>query len=219
MGLPKELRPAVFLDRDEVINTSKRKDITDRPLTPLKPADMIIFSFVGRCIKELNRLGFLVFIITNQPAVAKGQMNFDDLQQMHAMIFHHVFIAGGELREIYVCPHHPDPNQVVVEKLLLDCDCRMPKPGMILRARDFFKIDLENSWVVGNSRENIEAGKKAGCRTILIKNQFDVSQENICQPGFRAKNLEEAVTFISEKKTLEDAFIWQKHRNPSRFDG
>ncbi len=193
MGIPREMKRAVFLDRDGVINASCGKDQFGKPDSPLNEKDLKIFPFVGKCIKTLNELGFLVFVVTNQPAVAKGKMSLDDLAQIHALIYHHIFKEGGNLKRIYTCLHHPDPCQVVFKEFLLkDCDCRKPKSGLIFQARDDYKIDLLNSWMIGDSWKDIEAGKKAGCQTIYIASNDDVS----VNANFMAKNLEEATRII-----------------------
>ena len=192
MGIPGEMKRAVFLDRDGVINASCGTDQFGNPDSPLSEKDLKIFPYVGECIKELNELGFLVFVVTNQPAVAKGKMSLDNLAQIHALIYHHVFAKGGNLKRIYTCLHHPDPNQVVFKSLLKDCDCRKPKPGLIFQAQDDCNIDLLSSWMVGDSWKDVEAGLKAGCRTIHIASANNVSLD----ANFMAKNLFEATEII-----------------------
>jgi len=191
-------RIAVFLDRDGVINSHCGTDKFGNPESPLRFEDFQIFPFVGDSIKKINALGFIVLIATNQPAVAKGKMTLDVLNKMHTALLDKVLKAGGRIDKIYTCLHHPDPKQVVNLHLLKECECRKPKPGMLLRAASEFNIDLKRSWMIGDSWRDITAGKSAKCKTILIAPSAQNSA--MCSPDATAKNLEEAVKIIEKEK-------------------
>ncbi len=194
---------AVFLDRDGVINAPVGLDDFGQPESPLCLADLKIYSFVGKSVRELNKLGFSVFVITNQPAVAKGKMTITDLADINSAIYHNIFLAGGDIVKIYSCIHHPDPAQVKFKELLKDCDCRKPKPGLIFQAAKEYNVDLSQSWMVGDRWKDILAGKEAGCRTILIK---PIGEEDlISKPSFVARNLIEAVSIIKDETEAQQA--------------
>lgn len=192
-----ERKKAVFLDRDGVVNAPVGLDEAGQPESPLRLADLKIYSYVGECVKRLNRLDYSVFIITNQPAVAKGKMTITDLADINSAIYHNIFLAGGEVVKIYSCIHHPDPSKVVIKELLKDCECRKPKPGLIFQAAREHNIDLDQSWMVGDRWKDVFAGKAAGCRTILVR---PIGEEDLLsKPNFVARNLIEAVSIIKDE--------------------
>lgn len=191
---------AVFLDRDGVINPLCGVDEQGHPESPLRVSEFQIFDFVGRSIRLLNKMGYQVFVVTNQPAAAKGKMTLDELAEMNVKLHMHAIGAGGSIKRIYTCLHHPDEKQVVRKALLSICDCRKPKPGMIFRAASEFAISLSRSWMVGDSWKDIVAGQSAGCRTILV----GIQKNNLkCDPDFRADDLEKAVEII-QRNTIRE---------------
>jgi histidinol-phosphate phosphatase family protein len=193
------MKRAVFLDRDGVINTSCGVDQFGRLESPLRLEDLMIFPYVGKCVLRLNQLGFLVFIVTNQPAIAKGKMSLDELVKIHTTIRCHIYDFGGNLKKIYTCLHHPDSSQVKVKSLLRNCDCRKPKPGMLLQSKKEYDLDLQKSWMVGDSWKDIMAGQSAGCQTILVRpTEFELKHT---QPDFSVYTLNEAVKIIEKQET------------------
>jgi histidinol-phosphate phosphatase family protein len=188
-------KKAVFLDRDGVINPTVGFNGSGGTESPLCPEDFRIFPWVAEAVKLLNRLGFRIFVVTNQPTVAKGKIDSQDLDEMHFRLIREVGKNGGCIDKIYVCIHHPDPQQVKVPELLVECDCRKPKPGMLFQAANEFGIDLQKSWMIGDTWKDIEAGQAAGCRTILVRNEIDNRGKKI-NPNFIAENLLEAVKII-----------------------
>lgn len=143
---------AVFLDRDGVVNRSRPEGTYVQTVT-----DFEVLPGVPEAIAELGRCGYEVFIATNQRCVGRGIISLSDLLAIHASMLDAVEKCGGTIRRIYVCPH--EMNQ---------CDCRKPKPGMLLQAQREYHIDLRSSWMVGDSSSDIMAGKRAGCRTALV---------------------------------------------------
>lgn len=145
---------AVFLDRDGVIN---RKAATeDEYITRWEEIE--ILPGVAEAIASLNRAGFQVIVITNQRAVAKGLMTTATLEGIHQRLMDYLALSGARIDGFYYCPHELEPP----------CSCRKPQPGMLFEAARAHNIDLTLSWMVGDSEKDVEAGKRAACRTVHI---------------------------------------------------
>ena len=152
---------AIFLDRDGTINIYKGflRNIHDFEL----------IQGIGSAIRTINKQGYLVLVVTNQPVIARGELSKEELEEIHNRMETELGKEGAYLDGIYVCPHHPDKGyEGEVAELKFDCACRKPKPGMLLRAAKDFNINLEESWMVGDSESDIKAGRAAGCRTALV---------------------------------------------------
>ncbi len=152
---------AVFLDRDGTINkyVGFLKDIDDFELLP----------GVAEAIRQINKSGYLAIVVTNQPVIARGDVTVSELELIHNKMETLLGNEGAYLDAIYYCPHHPDKGfEGEIPELKIKCTCRKPEPGMILKAAKDFNIDLEKSWVVGDSKNDILAGKHAGCHTAFI---------------------------------------------------
>lgn len=160
----KSKQKAIFLDRDGTIN----KDVGFLR----KIEDFSLIENVSSAIKAINTSEYLAIVITNQPVIARGEMSLEELQDTHNKMETLLGQAGAYLNAIYFCPHHPDKGfsgERIEYKI--ECSCRKPKPGMLLQAAADFNIDLSKSWMVGDSEIDIGAGKAAGCKTALIRNQ------------------------------------------------
>lgn len=161
---------AVFLDRDGTIN---------KYVGFLRsPSELELLPGAADAIHQINESGHLAIVITNQPVIARGEVTVEELDEIHNRIETLLGKAGAYVDALYYCPHHPHrgyPGEV--ESLKIDCDCRKPKPGLLLRAAEDFNIDLGKSWMIGDSENDVKAGKNAGCKTILIssidENTFD----------------------------------------------
>ncbi|MCC8051465.1 MAG: D-glycero-beta-D-manno-heptose 1,7-bisphosphate 7-phosphatase [Clostridiales bacterium] len=152
---------AIFLDRDGVINkyVGFLRSIDNFELIP----------DVARAIKKINESGYLTIVVTNQPVVARGEVSFDELEEIHNKMETLLGLEGAYLDGIYYCPHHPVGGfEGEIKELKVDCDCRKPKSGMLLKAAEDFNIDLSQSWMVGDSENDIKAGNNARCRTALL---------------------------------------------------
>ncbi len=148
---------AVFLDRDGVI-------IQD--VGYLDECDKIKFlPRVRKAIKLLNRSGFKVIVITNQAGVARGYFTEETVKEINEYIHESLAEQGASIDMIYYCPHHIEGT---IEEYKKECYCRKPEPGMIEEAVRAFGIDLENSFVIGDKISDIEAGRRTGCKTILL---------------------------------------------------
>lgn len=152
---------AIFLDRDGTINryVGFLREIDDFELLP----------GVSETIRLINASGYLAIVATNQPVLARGELSFAELRQIHNKMETLLGEEGAFLDGVYVCPHHPYKGyEGEVPELKIDCDCRKPKPGMLFQAAERWNIDLTQSWMVGDSESDIQAGKAAGCATALI---------------------------------------------------
>lgn len=152
---------AVFLDRDGTIN--KYVGFLR------KPEEFELLDGVASAIEEINHMGYLAIVVTNQPVIARGEVSFDELEEIHKKMETLLGQQGAYVDAVYFCPHHPNKGFAgEIPELKMDCECRKPKPGMLLKAAEDFHIDLSQSWMVGDGENDIKAGKAAGCRTALI---------------------------------------------------
>lgn len=152
---------AVFLDRDGTLN---------RYVGFLRNIDEFeLLEGVADAIKAVNRSGFLAIVVTNQPVIARGEVTALQLEEIHNKMETLLGLEGAYLDAIYFCPHHPNKGyEGEIPELKFDCDCRKPKAGMLLQAAKDFNIDLSESWMVGDSENDVKCGRNAGCRTALI---------------------------------------------------
>ena len=110
-----------------------------------------------------------VIVITNQPVIARGEVRVEELELIHNKMETLLGEQGAYIDGLYFCPHHPDKGfDGEVEELKIDCDCRKPKPGMILKASQDFNIDLRSSWMIGDGWRDVECGYNAGTHTVLL---------------------------------------------------
>lgn len=152
---------AIFLDRDGTIN---------KYVGFLRNIDQFeLLDGVAEAIKMINASGYLAIVVTNQPVIARGEVTFEELNEIHNKMETLLGEHGAYLDGIYYCPHHPHRGyEGEVKELKIECDCRKPKPGMLIQASKDFNIDLEQSWMIGDGENDIFAGKNAGCKTALI---------------------------------------------------
>lgn len=171
---------AVFLDRDGVINPD--------PGWINSPEQLQLFPFTGPAIRRLNENGFLVVVVTNQSVVARGRCSLETVETIHQHLRDLLAQHNAHLDGIYVCPHHPkfDPQP---------CTCRKPSPELVLRAMKELKIEAEGSVFVGDKMSDIEAGRRAGIRTIMVTTG-EAPDEATTSPDLVVANLEEAVDRI-----------------------
>ena len=148
------MNKAVFIDRDGVINELINRD--GGKYSPRLVKDFDMFPFVPGAMKQIRDAGYLVVIVTNQPDISRGFLKQEVLDEMHQILRTLCHVDA-----IYVCPH--DNSDA--------CLCRKPLPGMLLKAASDLSIDLNSSWMIGDRDSDIQAGQKAGCRTIMIGTQ------------------------------------------------
>ncbi len=146
-------RPAVFLDRDGTLNENPPPgDYTRRP------EDLRLLGGVPGALKDLRDAGYLLVVCTNQSGVAKGVFTADDVEAVNARLESLLAAHGVEIGGVYYCPHGPDST----------CECRKPRPGLVLRAADELGVDLARSWAVGDAARDLESARTAGVRGAVL---------------------------------------------------
>ena len=178
---------AIFLDRDGTIN---------RYVGFLRrPEEFELLPGAAEAIRMINASGYLAIVVTNQPVIARGEVTYEGLREIHNKMETLLGRQGAYLDGLYFCPHHPHkgyPGEI--PELKTDCACRKPKPGLLLRAAEDFNIDLSASWMIGDSENDITAGKAAGCKTALV-----AGEETSWGQDMTAADLLSAVARILEK--------------------
>ncbi|MDX2194681.1 MAG: HAD-IIIA family hydrolase [Gemmatimonadales bacterium] len=168
-------RRAVFLDRDGVINALVPRD--GRLVSPRRPAEFRLLPGIAEAAARLRREAWLIFIITNQPDLARGRMDACDHAEMMAAA-----TAATAPDDVAVCPHD-DADA---------CQCRKPRPGLVLALASRWSVDLAASWLIGDSWRDVEAGRAAGCRTVLV----GPGDRPGLQPDLSAADLPSAVALL-----------------------
>ena len=180
------LEKVVFLDRDGTINRDSPDYIKSREELEFLPGSL-------EAINKLTRHGFVSIVVTNQSAVPRKLISLKELEFVHNMMTLTVALNGGEIKDIFYCPHMPDEG----------CDCRKPEPGLIFQAREKYEIDLTAAVMVGDSAKDIECARRAGCGAVLVKSgqKDDVEAElktRQISVDYVAKDLYEAAEWIIE---------------------
>lgn len=159
------MKRAVFLDRDGTINIEKEY--------LYQAEDFEFIEGAPEAIRLLNQAGIMVVVVTNQSGVARGYYTEDDVEHLHRHIASELEGYGAHVDVWLYCPHHPSGRG----SYALPCSCRKPLPGMLLAAAARYDIDLENSTMIGDKLADIEAGKAAGCHTILVRTGYGANEE------------------------------------------
>ena len=157
---------AIFLDRDGTINkyVGFLRNIDDFEL----------IEGVAEAIKLINQSGYLAIVVTNQPVIARGEVTWEGLNEIHKKMATLLGKEGAYVDGIYICPHHPDKGfEGERPEYKIDCDCRKPKPGLLLQAAKDFNIDMSESYMIGDSHRDVEAGENAG-----VMKSFKVEENN-----------------------------------------
>ncbi len=183
--------PAVFLDRDGTLVHVRRY--------PSRPEELVLYDGVGVELRRLREAGFRLVVITNQSGLARGFFTADDLTLMHDHLSAELDRFGARPDAVYFCPHHPDGS---VADLARACDCRKPAPGMLLQAAADLGLDLARSWFIGDILDDVEAGNRAGCRTILVDLGTEASPTSpVRRPDFVARDTVAALQIIYRQAT------------------
>jgi len=179
------MHKAVFIDKDGTL-------ITDVPYN-VDPALIKLEDQAVEGLKRIKELGYELIIISNQSGVARGYFEETALQVVEKTIRDLLGAHQITLDAFYYCPNHPQGS---VEKYKMDCDFRKPMPGMILQAAVEREIDLSQSWMIGDILHDIEAGHRAGCKTILINNgnETEWMMNKYNHPDFTVNNINEAAS-------------------------
>ncbi len=190
------MQKAIFLDRDGTLNEE---------MGYINHASRFkIFDFTFEAIRILNNSGFLVFVITNQSGLARGYFDEKLLSEIHSSFIEKAKKEKARIEKIYYCPHHSDGS---VKKFKIDCDCRKPKPGMLITAKKEFNLSLENSYLIGDRYKDIQFGKNNNLKTIMVMSgyglgEFTFQKENWPNhPDFICKNVLDAARLIKKIET------------------
>lgn len=183
---------AVFLDRDGTVNVEENYISS--------PDQLQLIPRAGTAIRELNKLGTRVFIITNQSGVARGYFSEAAVHDIHEALRALLKKENAFVDDFFYCPHLPGAE---VERYNIVCDCRKPKPGMLLQAQHQYTVDLRRSFVVGDRCIDIAAGKAVGAGTVMVSTGYGTQEILNCrnQPDFFAHDLLDGVQYI--KQTIE----------------
>lgn len=180
---------AVFLDRDGTIN-KELEYLND-------PKDLRLIPGAAEAIRVLNETGVPVVLVTNQAGIGRGYFSEVRLKEIRQELARRLAANDAHLDAIYYCPHHPDEG----------CDCRKPNTGMLVRAAQRHDIDLQRSFVVGDKIGDLDAGRRVGCRTVLVLTGYGMGarehfKSSNYQPDFTAQNLLEAARWILAQRGL-----------------
>jgi D-glycero-D-manno-heptose 1,7-bisphosphate phosphatase len=190
------MNKAAFLDRDGVIN---RKATEGEYITRWE--DMQILPGVVEAIALLNRASYRVLVVSNQRCVAKRLLTASQLESMHQRMCAELDAMGAKIDEVFYCPHEEQPP----------CVCRKPEPGMLFAAGSKYQIDFTSSWMIGDSAKDIQAGRRAGCRTARIRTTPNVCAD--CNADVFAQSLLESVNQILR---LEEAYTGRREPDTAK---
>jgi D-glycero-D-manno-heptose 1,7-bisphosphate phosphatase len=171
------MRRAVFLDRDGVVNRATLRE--GKPYPPAMISDFRLLPGVREACRKLREAGFALILVTNQPDIARGITTVQQVADIHTRLQRYL-----QLDAIQVCPHDDSAH----------CDCRKPKPGLLLEAARKLDIDLARSFVVGDRWRDVEAGQRAGCRPIFV--DYGYHEQQPIGPYLRVQSLREAANWI-----------------------
>ena len=177
------MNKAIFLDRDGIINKIIVRE-NEYISSPRKFEEFVFIDGINELLLKLKEKNYLAIIITNQPEIFRGLLEMEELERMHKAILEILTID-----DIFMCFHDNQHN----------CECRKPKPGMLLQAAKKWDIDLSESFILGDSAKDIESGKRAWCNTILLETQYNINNE--INPHFRIKSILEAFDIISDAES------------------
>lgn len=187
------MNKAVFLDRDGVINELVYNENRNEYEPPFEKEDLKLIKGVTESLKKLSERKFKLFIVSNQPDFAKGKTSLENLKSVQDEL-HKLFTAEGiEFTGYYYCYHHPEG---IVRDYAGECECRKPNPYFVNRAVMEYNIDINKSWFIGDRDTDINCGKSAGLKTILVKYGGSGLYRKDSEPDFMSGNLEEAVNII-----------------------
>ena len=182
---------AVFLDRDGTINEE---------VEYLSRLDsLLLLPGADRAIKMINESGMKAVVVTNQSGVARGYFDEAFIRKVHRRMDDLLRDGGARIDRFYYCPHHPDEG---FGEYRQDCQCRKPKPGMLLRAAEELDLDLSRSYMIGDTMRDVEAAHNAGVRSILVKTGYGGSDVSWARPDYVALDLLDAVAWILKDSGL-----------------
>ena len=190
------MNKAVFLDKDGTIS----KDVGYLN----DPAKLEVFPYSAQAIKMLNDAGFKVIVVSNQAGIARGHLTENILQAIDKKVHKTILNSGGVIDAIYYCPHHPEHGVHPFKKA---CENRKPNPGMLLRGKKEFDLDMSKSYLIGDKLSDIEAGNNAGVKPILVKTGYGAENAKKPElaklnPAHVAENLLKAAEWIIKNEEI-----------------
>lgn len=185
----KHKQKCIFLDRDGTINkyVGFLRTVEQVELEPT----------AAEAIRLINESNYLAIVITNQPVIARGECDLQEMDRIHNRIYTLLGKEGAYLDGLYFCPHHPDRGfEGEIPELKIDCDCRKPKIGMLKKAEQDFNADLSLSWFIGDTTLDIQTGRNAGMHTIMLQSGDPKKERFDASPDYTANDLFNAVKKI-----------------------
>ena len=193
------MNKAVFLDRDGTVNAmvySPDYGIVD---SPANRDEFKLLPRVGEAIRRINEMGFLALVISNQPGIAKGKFTLNILEAIDKKMKEELAQYGAHLDRIYYCLHHPE---AIIKEYRKNSPFRKSNPGLLLKAAEEFKVDLTSSYMIGDGLIDIQAGNRAGCKTILLGrlrcDLCKLMEDLKAKPDFIVSDLAKAVKLIEK---------------------
>jgi histidinol-phosphate phosphatase family protein len=195
-------KEAVFFDRDGTINEE---------VGYLSRLDqLVLYPTAARAIRMVNEAGMMAVVVTNQSGVARGIFDEAFLEKVHRRLQQMLADSGARIDRFYYCPHHPAEGRV---PYVLDCDCRKPNPGMILRAARELHIDLGRSYMIGDTFRDVSAARRAGVTGILVRTGYGARQSDSedlrgdgPEPAYNARDILDAVSWILKDRSREHSY-------------
>jgi D-glycero-D-manno-heptose 1,7-bisphosphate phosphatase len=185
---------AAFVDRDGVLNELVPDPVSGLPESPLRVEDVKLLPGAGAALAELGAAGYTLVGVSNQPAAAKGKVPLDELLAVQARVVELLAAEGVRFKAFKICLHHPEGT---VAELSGPCECRKPAPGMLLAAAAELALDLPSSWMIGDTDGDVEAGRNARARTVLVEYPGSVHKRSgASHPDLRMADLPAAVAAI-----------------------
>lgn len=199
-------RRAVFLDRDGTLNAMVYQADHGLVDSPANPRQFELLPGVGEAVAQINKAELLTVVVSNQPGIAKGKFNVASLDAINKQMNIELAAFQAHLDAIYYCTHHPNAVNLEYKQ---SCNCRKPRPGLILQAAADLNIDISNSYIIGDGVVDIQAGRAAGVRaTFFLGNRkgylFEAFERNDVMPDYIVPTLADAVNVILG---LEDGYV------------
>lgn len=190
-----QCRAAIFLDRDGTLNELALNPANGEWESPHSATQTRLAPDLGFAMTLLAKTGLPLFVVSNQPSVAKGKCSFEDLRAVHTVVADAIASAGADVAEWFYCYHHPQGS---VPELTRICECRKPGTLFLRQASERHGVDLGSSWFIGDQDFDIQCGRDAGTRTVCIRNPRSAAKRQGQTPEFWAGTLLEAVTIVAE---------------------
>jgi D-glycero-D-manno-heptose 1,7-bisphosphate phosphatase len=192
-------RGAVFIDRDGVINRMFFHPDFGIVDSPANPEQFVLIDGVAEAIANLKRMGLVVIVVSNQPGIAKGKFTPSLLGAIEKKMIDLIQAGGGRVDATYNCLHHPE---AVLDEYRTVCECRKPKPGLLIQAAQDWTIDLAKSYMVGDGVTDMVAGQAVGATTLFVNSRKCYHCESLAehqvQPDYIVNDLRQAVTVIEK---------------------